>query len=84
MTMMNTNTTAPTVQNKNRVQEYHEDADPLVVLIREFSQEAGKRVGNALAEEIHNDPEVRRAVATGAGVGIGVVVGLGLLALATQ
>lgn len=84
MTMQNTNTTVPTVQNKKRIQKHHEGTNPLDVLIREFSQEAGKRVGNALTEEIHNDPEVRRAAATGAGVGIGVVVGLRLLALATQ
>lgn len=54
------------------------------VLIQEFSREAGKRVGAALAEEIHNDPDVRRAAATGAGVGLGVVAGVGLLALLTQ
>lgn len=78
------NTTVPTVQNENRIREYPEEADPLDVLIQEFGQEAGKRVGNALAEEIHSDPEARHAAATGAGIGIGVAVGLGLVALATQ
>jgi hypothetical protein len=60
------------------------EADAVEVLLREFGQEAGRRIGNAVAEEIHTDPEVRRAAATGAGVGLGIVVGLGLLALATQ
>lgn len=76
--------TVPVAQDGKKPQIHGSDGDPVEVLIREFSQEAGKRVGRALAEEIHNDPEVRRAAATGAGVGIGVVVGLGLLALYSQ
>ncbi|WP_167551936.1 hypothetical protein [Halorubrum tropicale] len=71
----------PTVQTNNEAQL---QGDPLDTLIREFSQEAGKRVGAALADEIHNDPEARRAAATGAGVGLGVIAGLGLIALLTQ
>lgn len=77
-------TQAPTVQSEAQVQKEQPTADPVEVLARELGQEAGVRIGNALAREIHEDPEVRRAVATGAGVGLGVVVGLGLLALATQ
>ena len=71
----------PTVQTNNEAQF---QGDPLDTLVREFSQEAGKRVGAALADEIHNDPEARRAAATGAGVGLGVIAGLGLIALLTQ
>ncbi|WP_143420904.1 hypothetical protein [Halorubrum halodurans] len=71
----------PTVQTNNEAQF---QSDPLDTLAREFSQEAGKRVGAALADEIHNDPEARRAAATGAGVGLGVIAGLGLIALLTQ
>lgn len=77
-------TTVPAVQNENRIREHPKETDPLDVLIQEFGQEAGKRVGRALAEEIHNDPDARHAAATGAGLGIGVAVGLGLLILATQ
>ncbi|QCS44637.1 hypothetical protein [Natrinema versiforme] len=82
--MTDTNTTVPTVQAENRPQTNSETADPINLLIQEFGQEAGKQVGSALAEEIHKDPEVRRAAATGAGVGLGVIIGLGLLAAATQ
>jgi hypothetical protein len=78
--MNETTQTVPTVQSDNHPQTQTGEADALGVLLREFGQEAGKRVGNALAEEIHNDPDVRRAAATGAGVGLGVVVGLALLA----
>lgn len=81
---MTDNTTVSTVQTKNQVRANQKSADPADILIREFGQEAGKRVGSALAEEIHKDPETRRAAATGAGVGLGIVVGLGLLAIATQ
>lgn len=82
--MNDTTNTVPTVQTENRFEKSNESEDPIDVLIQEFSQEAGKRVGNALAEEIHEDPEVRRAAAMGAGVGLGIVVGLGLLAAVTQ
>jgi hypothetical protein len=78
--MNETTHTVPTVQSDNQPQTQTGEVDAIDVLLREFGQEAGKRVGNALAEEIHNDPEVRRAAATGAGVGLGVVVGLALLA----
>ena len=71
----------PTVQTNAEAQF---QSYPLDTLAREFSQEAGKRVGAALADEIHNDPEARRAAATGAGVGLGVIAGLGLIALLTQ
>jgi len=74
----------PTVQSDNSPRTQGTESDAVELLLREFSQEAGKRVGTALAEEIHNDPEVRRAAATGAGVGLGVVVGLGLLSLLDQ
>jgi len=82
--MNNTTTTVPTAQTKNQMQKSHQEADPLDEFAQEFGKAAGKRIGTALAEEIHEDPEVRRAAATGAGVGVGVVVGLGLLALFTQ
>lgn len=82
--MTDTTQTVPTAQFDNQVRSQGDAGDAVDVFIREFSQEAGKRVGTALAEEIHNDPEVRRAAATGAGVGLGVVAGIGLLALLTQ
>lgn len=82
--MSETTQTVPTVQSDDQAQSQPGGADAVDIFIREFSQEAGKRVGGALAEEIHNDPEVRRAAATGAGVGLGVVVGLGLIALLSQ
>ena len=52
------------------------------VFLREFGQEAGKRIGNALAEESHRDPEVRRTAATG--VGVGVVAAASLIGLLTE
>lgn len=82
--MTDTTQTVPTAQFDNQVRSQGDGGDAVDVLIREFSQEAGKRVGTALAEEIHSDPEVRLAAATGAGVGIGVVAGIGLLALLNQ
>lgn len=82
--MTDTTQTVPTAQFDNQIRSHGDGGDAVDVFIREFSQEAGKRVGTALAEEIHNDPEVRRAAATGAGVGLGVVAGIGLLSLLTQ
>jgi len=82
--MTETTQTVPTVQSDDQAQSQLDGADAVDIFIQEFGQEAGKRVGGALAEEIHNDPEVRRAAATGAGVGLGVVAGLGLLALLSQ
>lgn len=82
--MTDTTQTVPTVQFDDKPRSQTDRGDAVDVFIREFSQEAGKRVGSALAEEIHNDPEVRRAAATGAGVGLGVVAGIGLLALLTK
>lgn len=77
--MNETTHTVPTVQSDNHAQTQTGEADAIDVLLQEFGQEAGKRVGNAIAEEIHNDPQVRRAAATGAGVGLGIVAGLALL-----
>lgn len=82
--MNNQTTQVPTVQTENRMQKSTQETDPLEVLAQELGKEAGTRIGNALAQEIHEDPEVRRAAAAGAGIGVGIVVGLGLLALATQ
>ncbi|SEP29174.1 hypothetical protein SAMN05216388_10675 [Halorientalis persicus] len=82
--MTDTTQTVTTAQFDDQARSQGDGADAVDALVREFSQEAGKRVGAALAEEIHNDPEARRAAATGAGVGLGVVVGIGLLALLTQ
>lgn len=82
--MSNQTTRVPTAQTQNELRKNTQETDPLDSLAREFGKEAGARIGNALAQEIHEDPEVRRAVATGAGVGVGVVVGLALLTLATQ
>lgn len=62
--------------------EFDQTAEqPLDAFAREFGQSAGKRVGDAIAQEIHTNPDARRAAAYGTGVGVGVVVGLGLLAL---
>jgi tetrahydromethanopterin S-methyltransferase subunit G len=61
-----------------------DETDAVEILVREFGQEAGKRVGSTLAKEIRNDPEVRHAAATGAGIGLGIVVGFGLLAALSQ
>jgi hypothetical protein len=82
--MTDTTQAVTTAQIKDQPQPQIDEHDAVDVLIQEFSREAGKRVGAALAEEIHNDPDVRRAAATGAGVGLGVVAGVGLLALLTQ
>lgn len=82
--MSDTPQTVPTAQWSEQPRTQDGGGDAFEALIREFSQEAGKRVGTALAEEIHNDPEVRRAAATGAGVGLGIVAGLGILTLLTQ
>jgi len=82
--MSNQTTRAPTAETKNELQKNIQETDPLDALAREFGKEAGTRIGNALAQEIHEDPDVRRAAAQGAGVGVGVVVGLALLTLATQ
>jgi len=82
--MNNQTTRPPTAQTQNDLRKNTQEIDPLDALVREFGKEAGTRIGNALAQEIHEDPEVRRAVATGAGVGVGIVAGLALLTLATQ
>lgn len=82
--MNDTTRTVPTVQEAEHLRTQDDGGDAVEALIREFSQEAGKRVGAALAEEIHNDPEVRRAAATGAGVGLGIVAGLAAVTLLTQ
>lgn len=82
--MSNQTKRVPTAQAETQIQDSFQESKPLEVLAQEFGKEAGARIGDALAEEIHKDPEVRRAAATGAGVGIGVVVGLALLSLATQ
>lgn len=74
----------PTAQFDDQARSQSDEGDAVDIFIREFSQEAGKRIGTALAEEIHNDPEVRRAAATGAVIGLGVVVGIGILAHLTQ
>lgn len=74
----------PTARSDYHPQVQKGEADAVDIFVHEFGHEAGKRVGSALAEEIHNDPAARRAAATGVGVGVGVVVGLGLLALLTQ
>lgn len=76
--------TVPTQQTNNQIQKHSKDPDPLNEFAREFGRVAGHRIGNALAEEIHEDPEVRQVAAIGVGVGVGVVVGLEMLALATQ
>lgn len=81
--MSNPTARVPTAQRENKIQKRSQGAEPLEVLAQELGKEAGARIGNALTQEIHEDPEVRRAAAAGAGIGVGVV-GLGLLALATQ
>lgn len=82
--MNNQSTPAPTAQNEDQLDTHAPSTEPVNTLAQEFGKEAGVRIGSALAEEIHEDPEVRKAAATGAGVGVGVVVGLALVALATQ
>ena len=82
--MARTTQTVTTAQVDDQPRQQTGEPDAVDVFVREFGQEAGKHVGTALAEEIHNDPGVRRAAATGAGVGLGGVAGLVLLALLTQ
>lgn len=82
--MNNQTTRVSTVPTKNEMQKNTQETDPLEALAQELGKEAGVRIGNALAQEIHEDPEVRRTAAAGAGIGVGVVLGLTLLTLATQ
>jgi len=82
--MNNQTTRVPTAQTGNQMQKSSQDSEPLEVLAQELGKEVGTRIGNALAQEIHEDPEIRRTAAAGAGIGIGVVVGLELLALTTK
>jgi len=82
--MNNQTTRVPAAQKENQIEKSSRETEPLEVFLQEFGKEAGAQIGDALAHEIHEDPEVRRIAAGGAGIGVGVVVGLGLLALATQ
>lgn len=83
--MNHNSTTVPVEQTEKQPRTAASESEPFNELARAFGEEfgktAGKQVGNALAEEIHNDPAVRRATAQGVGIGIGVAVGLGVLAL---
>lgn len=60
------------------------EADPLEIVLEEFGKEAGVRVGDAIATEIHQDPKARQAAAAGVGIGVGIVLGTALLNLAIQ
>ena len=82
--MTDTTQTVPTVQSNNQPLSQANDDDAIDAFMREFGQEAGKRIGTALAEGIRDDPEARRAAATGAGIGVGVVTGIAVLAFLTQ
>lgn len=81
---MTDNTTVSTATTANRTVTNDQRADPLNEFVRAFGDEAGKRVGAALAEELHQDPEARRAAAIGAGIGVGAVAGVALLAVLTN
>lgn len=69
---------------ESRARELPCDSSPVNAFAHELGKEAGARIGEAIAQEIHRDPEVRRIAATGAGVGVGLVVGVWLLSLASQ
>jgi len=44
-----------------------------------FAEGLAVELGEPLAEEIHRDPEARKAMAAGAGIGVGAVVAIALL-----
>lgn len=82
--MSDTRKSVPTVRTTDQPSTQENKSDSLDVLLSEFGQEAGKHVGNALAEEIHRNPEARRAAAMGAGIGVGIVAATAIVALLAE